>query len=176
MDCSLPGSSIHGILQARTLEWVAISFSKETSHQNPNQGLPFLSSELKNLEPIATQLSLACPLPAGPLTYSVNTGACSVHESSGLQPGRRPSLENGLVDTGLPIVWEVHLFLAGKDSSRVKREARHAHPDRGPSWLCPHGEHRRQRWFGSFSMLTLQATYTFFSLFEKSFTMCQVLF
>ena len=28
MDCSLPGSSVHGIFQARTLEWVAISFSK----------------------------------------------------------------------------------------------------------------------------------------------------
>ena len=28
MDCSLPGSSIHGILQARILEWIAISFSK----------------------------------------------------------------------------------------------------------------------------------------------------
>ena len=27
MDCSLPGFSVHGILQARTLEWVAISFS-----------------------------------------------------------------------------------------------------------------------------------------------------
>ena len=27
MDCSPPGFSIHGILQARTLEWVAISFS-----------------------------------------------------------------------------------------------------------------------------------------------------
>ena len=27
IDCSLPGSSVHGILQARTLEWVAISFS-----------------------------------------------------------------------------------------------------------------------------------------------------
>ena len=26
MDCSLPGSSVPGILQARTLEWVAISF------------------------------------------------------------------------------------------------------------------------------------------------------
>ena len=26
MDCSLPGSSIHGILQARVLEWVAIAF------------------------------------------------------------------------------------------------------------------------------------------------------
>ena len=28
IDCSPPGPSIHGILQARTLEWVAISFSK----------------------------------------------------------------------------------------------------------------------------------------------------
>ena len=27
MDCSLPGSSVHGISQARVLEWVAISFS-----------------------------------------------------------------------------------------------------------------------------------------------------
>ena len=26
MDCSLPGSSVHGILQARVLEWVAIAF------------------------------------------------------------------------------------------------------------------------------------------------------
>ena len=31
MDCSQPGSSIHGILQARILEWVAISFSRGSS-------------------------------------------------------------------------------------------------------------------------------------------------
>ena len=30
-DCSPPGSSVHGILQARTLEWVAISFSRGSS-------------------------------------------------------------------------------------------------------------------------------------------------
>ena len=30
MDCSLPGFSVHGILQARTLEWVAISFSRRS--------------------------------------------------------------------------------------------------------------------------------------------------
>ena len=30
MHCSLPGSSIHGIFQAIVLEWVAISFSKNT--------------------------------------------------------------------------------------------------------------------------------------------------
>ena len=28
MDCSLPGSSVHGIFQARVLEWDAIAFSK----------------------------------------------------------------------------------------------------------------------------------------------------
>ena len=31
MDCSLPGSSVHGSFQARVLEWGAIAFSKEVS-------------------------------------------------------------------------------------------------------------------------------------------------
>ena len=31
MDCSLPGSSVHGIFQARILEWIAISFSRGSS-------------------------------------------------------------------------------------------------------------------------------------------------
>ena len=31
MDCSLPSSSVHGIFQARILEWVAISFSRGSS-------------------------------------------------------------------------------------------------------------------------------------------------
>ena len=31
MDCSLPGSSVYGILQAKVLEWVAISFSRGSS-------------------------------------------------------------------------------------------------------------------------------------------------
>ena len=34
MDCSLPGSSVHGIFQARVLEWVAIAFS-ENWHRVP---------------------------------------------------------------------------------------------------------------------------------------------
>ena len=29
MDCSPPGSSVHGIFQARVLEWVAIAFSTQ---------------------------------------------------------------------------------------------------------------------------------------------------
>ena len=31
MDCSPPGCSVHGILQARILEWVAIPFSRVSS-------------------------------------------------------------------------------------------------------------------------------------------------
>ena len=31
MDCSSPGSFVHGILQARTLEWVAIPYSRGSS-------------------------------------------------------------------------------------------------------------------------------------------------
>ena len=31
MDCSLPGSSVHGILWARILKWVALSFSRRSS-------------------------------------------------------------------------------------------------------------------------------------------------
>ena len=38
MDCSLPGSSVHRIFQARVLEWVAIAFSNGTSNQRPNTG------------------------------------------------------------------------------------------------------------------------------------------
>jgi len=32
MDCSLPGSSVHGIFQARVLEWGAIAFSVSESN------------------------------------------------------------------------------------------------------------------------------------------------
>ena len=39
-DCSLPGSSVHGVLQTRMLEWVAITFSKVIFlTQGSNSGL-----------------------------------------------------------------------------------------------------------------------------------------
>ena len=40
VDCSPPGSSVRGILQARILEWVAISFSRGSSQPRSNLGLP----------------------------------------------------------------------------------------------------------------------------------------
>ena len=41
MDCSLLGSSIHGIFQARVLEWVAISFSRGSSWPRDRTRIPF---------------------------------------------------------------------------------------------------------------------------------------
>ena len=35
MDCSLPGSSIHGIFQTKVLEWGAIAFSAKSGYQLP---------------------------------------------------------------------------------------------------------------------------------------------
>ena len=39
MCCSLPGSSVHGLLQARILEWVAISFSRDIPDPGIEPGL-----------------------------------------------------------------------------------------------------------------------------------------
>ena len=53
MNCSLPGSSIHGIFQARVLEWGAITSSKVSlttmKHQKEEQFKPKASSK-KNVK------------------------------------------------------------------------------------------------------------------------------
>ena len=52
MECSLPGSSVHGILQARILEWVANLFSGESfPTQGPNPGLLHRGQDLHRLSP-----------------------------------------------------------------------------------------------------------------------------
>ena len=54
MDCSLPGSSIHGIFQARVLEWGAIAFSKEGTGTHQKKREP----TSKEKEVTARQISL----------------------------------------------------------------------------------------------------------------------
>ena len=51
VDCSLPGSSIHGILQARILEWVAIPSSRGSSHPGIKSGSPALQADSLPSEP-----------------------------------------------------------------------------------------------------------------------------
>ena len=61
MDCSLPGSSAHGIFQARVLEWGAIAFSGLMAQLCPT---------------LATPGTVTCqaPLPMGDIPPGKNTG------------------------------------------------------------------------------------------------------
>ena len=45
MDCSLPGSSVHGISQARILVWVTISSSRASSHPGIEPGSQALAGD-----------------------------------------------------------------------------------------------------------------------------------
>ena len=47
MDCSLPGSSVHRIFQARVLEWVAIAFSVYAEYIMWNAGLDEAQARIK---------------------------------------------------------------------------------------------------------------------------------
>ena len=51
-DHSLPGFFVHGIFQARILEWVAISFSRESSQPGIQPGCPALQADSLPSEPL----------------------------------------------------------------------------------------------------------------------------
>ena len=51
MDCSLPGSSVHGILQARILGWVALPFSGDLLDPGIELGFPVLQKDSLSSEP-----------------------------------------------------------------------------------------------------------------------------
>ena len=51
MDYSPPGSSVHGVLQARTLEWVAISFSRGSSLPRDQAWVSCIAGRFLTTEP-----------------------------------------------------------------------------------------------------------------------------
>ena len=56
MDYSLPGSSVHGILQARIREWVAIPFSRDLPNPGIELGSPALQPDSLLSEPEMSDL------------------------------------------------------------------------------------------------------------------------
>ena len=52
MDCNSPGSSVHGISQARLLKWVAISYTRESSQPVITSGSPTLQADSLPSEPL----------------------------------------------------------------------------------------------------------------------------
>ena len=64
MDCKLPGSSVHGILQARGLKWVAFSFFRGSSQPRDWTQAPTLQAD---------------SLPSEPQGKHVNSGSVSLN-------------------------------------------------------------------------------------------------
>ena len=82
MDCRPPGFSVHGILQARTLEWVAMPFSRGSSR--PRDGTHALAGGFFTTEPPAkpsshfhdaqdASLESAPDRPSAPYEHAHNT-------------------------------------------------------------------------------------------------------
>ena len=68
MDYSLPGSSVHGIFQARVLEWVAIAFSEMEHYSIAKNKVVMHATTWTNLKIIILsestgQLSISCMIP-----------------------------------------------------------------------------------------------------------------
>ena len=62
VDCSPPGSSVHRILQARVLEWVAIPFSRDLPNPGIEPGSPALQADSLPSEPPGKPLYILPPL------------------------------------------------------------------------------------------------------------------
>ena len=58
MDCSPPGSSIHGIFQARVLEWAAISFSRGSSQPRDRTQVSCIADRHLTVDPPGNQCQI----------------------------------------------------------------------------------------------------------------------
>ena len=78
MDCSPPGSSVYGILQARILEWVAIPFSRGSPYPGIEPRSPVLQADSLPSEPPGKPNTLEYQLNAAPRLLAGNnvTGEC----------------------------------------------------------------------------------------------------
>ena len=81
IDCNLPGSSVHGILHARILEWVAVPFSRESSQPRDQTQVSHIAGRSFNIWVTSEVVS-------GKLQYSnkcAKLSGCVCYENPELQ-------------------------------------------------------------------------------------------
>ena len=98
MDCSPPGSSVHGILQARILEWVAMPFSRKSSQPQDQTPGPLGSLQLGR-----ELFKLICQ---GGCTKSCHYSSLTVHQYSIM--GKKIIKNNYQVYRTLEFSWPFH--------------------------------------------------------------------
>ena len=71
MDCNLPGSSVHGILQARILEWVAISYFRGSSWPRDQTQISYTAGRFFTIwatsSVLFSSVAQSCPTPCNPM-------------------------------------------------------------------------------------------------------------
>ena len=71
MDCNLPDSSVHGILQARILEWVAISYFRGSSWPRDQTQISYTAGRFFTIWATSSvqfsSVSQSCPTPCNPM-------------------------------------------------------------------------------------------------------------
>ena len=88
MDCSLPGSSVHGILEAKILEWVVIPFSRRSSWPRDRTLVSHIADRLLLSEPPGKpSLTLGYVLiRSDQISRSVVSDTLRLHESQHARP------------------------------------------------------------------------------------------
>ena len=152
IDCSPPGSSVHGLFQARLLEWAALSSSRGSSWSRDQTDLLYLllgRHILYHGTTFSTRHLILCPYSNGKTTkadmFSLNTF------KTWLTPK-------------LILILHVHILMKLKDAVRTKelrqliKKQRHYFTDKGPSsqsygfsrshewtWVLDHKKTEHQR-------------------------------
>ena len=112
MDCSLPGSSVHGILQARVLEWVAMPSSRGPFRPRGKLGSPAQKADC-----------LPCELPGKPIQILLSRFSCvrlcATPETAAHQAP--PSLGFSRQDhwSGLPFPSPIQILLIHKKNEKL---------------------------------------------------------
>ena len=130
-DCSLPSSSVHGILRVRILVWVAISFSRGSSQPRIEPRSPTLQADSLSSEPIGKPICkhrLQCRRPQFyswlwklpwrrdrlPLQYSwvslvaqLVRNPPAIGETWGRSLGWEDSLEEGMATHSNILAWRI---------------------------------------------------------------------
>ena len=150
VDCSSPGSSAHGIFQARILEWVAISSSRGSSWPRDRTLVSWIGRQI--LYHLATWKALCILIPHGnsfpscpsPTSWSPTATLWRLHNQLPAQTSARPCLWTHPLERPQPLTPlppELHPLLAALVTGAAVHQAIAA----GPS-ITPTSDEHVQVW------------------------------
>ena len=97
MDCSLPGFSVHGIFQARVLEWIAISFSRGSSQLRDGTQVSHIAGRCFTVWATCPNAELLTPPPVGSSAKVVHSPSFVISPMAMITSGPKCSHNNNVI-------------------------------------------------------------------------------